>query len=78
MNFDLAQRDADRIKQQADNISELEKTMALDRKLVKREKMQIVKDMNKRYNALAEEFDSYRKYSECEIDVCHAVIDRQK
>ena len=38
MNFDLAQRDADRIKAQASKIKELTKIIDMNKKLVKKEK----------------------------------------
>ena len=34
MNFDLAQQDADRIKEQADQVKELNKIIELNKKLV--------------------------------------------
>lgn len=47
-NFDLAQGDADRIKEQSEKIDELEKIIKLDRRMFRQEKMQIYRDMKKK------------------------------
>lgn len=56
MNFDLAQKDADRIKEQAEEIQELKSMIALNKRLVRKEKNEIVKTMTEKYNKLEEEY----------------------
>ena len=41
LNFDLAQVDADRIKEQAEKIKELSQIIDMERKLVRKEKHQL-------------------------------------
>ena len=78
LNFDLAQQDADRIKEQADQVLELNKIIDLNKKLVNQEKIQIYADMRKKYNALQKEYMQFRQMAEAEIQVNHNVIERQK
>jgi len=49
-NFELAQRDADRIKVQAEEIAELTQVIVLNNKMVKKEKIHL-------YNVLKEKSD---------------------
>lgn len=56
LNFDLAQDDADRIKRQAEEIDELTRIITLNRKLVRKEKHEIVKTMTEKYKKLEEEY----------------------
>lgn len=78
LNFGLAQRDADRIKEQADKIIEQEKIIQMERKLVKQEKAQLYRDMKAKLDAVKAEYASYKKLAQLEVDVAHATIDRQK
>lgn len=56
LNFDLAQNDADRIKEQAEKITELEEIISLNKKLVRKEKSEIVRVMNEKHAKLEEEY----------------------
>ena len=60
MNFELAQRDADRINEQAAKIIELTKMLDMERKLVKKEKSQLYKDMKVKLDAVKDEYASYK------------------
>ena len=60
MNFELAQRDADRINEQAAKIIELTKMLDMERKLVKKEKSQLYKDMKVKLDAVKDEYESYK------------------
>ena len=52
LNFALAQKDADRIKEQADQVKELNKIIDLNKKIVNQEKVQIYNDMKKKFDEL--------------------------
>ena len=60
LNFDLAQADADRIKVQAKEISDLKKLIVMNAQLVKKEKKQIYWDMKKKSDALHGEYHQFR------------------
>ena len=60
MNFELAQRDADRINEQAAKIIELTKMLDMERKLVKKEKSQLYKDMKVKLDTVKDEYASYK------------------
>ena len=78
LNFDLAQNDADRIKEQAEKIEELEEIINLNKRLVRKEKQEIVRVMTEKYKKLEEEYNKYRSFAEQEIEVAHRVIERQQ
>ena len=50
----------------------------MDRKLVKKEKSQIYRDMKAKVDAVKEEYAKYKSLTQVEISVSHAVIDRQR
>ena len=50
----------------------------MNAKLVKKEKAQLYKDMKAKTDAVQAEYQSYKKFAEAEIEVAHAVIERQK
>lgn len=52
LNFDLAQQDADRIKQQARKINELQRVIELNKRLIRKEKNQLYVDMKKKQDAV--------------------------
>ena len=74
LNFDLAQGDADRIKEQAEKIVELNKIIDINKKLFKKEKNQLYFDMKVKLDKLQAEHTQYKKYVEQEIEVAHNVI----
>ena len=78
LNFDLAQNDADRIKEQAEKIKDLNKIIELNKKLVKEEKSQLYNDMKVKQDAIKKEYEEYKQMTETEIEISHAVIERQK
>ena len=55
LNFDLAQGDADRIKEQAEKIVELNKIIDINKKLFKKEKNQLYFDMKVKLDKLQAE-----------------------
>jgi len=57
LNFDLAQKDADRIKGQAEKIKELNRVIELNKRLVRKEKTQLYNDMKKKIDKLQGEYD---------------------
>ena len=52
LNFELAQKDADRIKDQSDKIKELNRVIDLNQRLVRKEKNQLYKDMKEKNDKL--------------------------
>ena len=54
------------------------KIIDMDRKLVKKEKSQIYRDMKAKVDAVKEEYAKYKSLTQVEISVSHAVIDRQR
>ena len=50
----------------------------MERKLVKKEKGQIYKDMKAKIDAVKEEYAEYKRLTQVEISVAHAVIDKQR
>lgn len=78
LNFELAQKDADRIKDQAAKIKELNRVIELNKRLVRKEKNQLYMDMKKKNDKLQNEYDDYKMFTRHEIEVCHNIIDRQK
>ena len=60
MNFDMAQRDADRIKELDAEIKHLNKQAVLNAKMVKAEKKELWMDMHKKLVAMEKEYNQYK------------------
>ena len=78
MNFDLAQRDADRIKELDHEIKVQIKKNKLQEKLFKTEKKELWLDMNRKLQALKKEYAQYKAMTVQEINVNHAIIEKQQ
>ena len=78
MNFDLAQRDADRIKELDHEIKVQIKKNKLQEKLFKTEKKELWLDMNRKLQAVKKEYAQYKEMTVQEINVNHAVIEKQQ
>jgi len=78
LNFDLAQRDADRILEQDKEMDHMRKLAKLNAKQVTKEKKELWSRMNKQLVEMETEYNSYKSYAEMEFDVCHTVIDKQQ
>ena len=77
MNFDLAQRDADRIKELDHEIKVQIKKNKLQEKLFKTEKKELWLDMNRKLQDVKKEYAQYKAMTVQEINVNHAVIEKQ-
>ena len=77
MNFDLAQQDADRIKEQADQIKQLKKEAAVTKKLYRSEKIQIHREGKEKLQQVTQEYMKFKQIAKVEHEIQVEIIKKQ-
>ena len=77
MNFEIAQRDADRIAELSKKLNQSNKELKLELRRQKEQKKYLYEEIRNRLDGLREEYNKYRDFVETELEVKDAIIDRQ-
>lgn len=69
MNFELAQRDADRIALLSKKLNDATKSLTLEIKRHKQQKQYLYEEIRKRFDCLRADYNKYIAYAEKEFEV---------
>lgn len=77
LNFDLAQKDADRIAKLSKELANASKDLKLELNRQKEQKKILYEEVAKRLDAIRDEYNRFRRFTEMEMTVKEAIIAKQ-